>query len=166
MANQWQSLTNKKLHYARLQLDAWDQATELEQGAYREAFLFQCTMAYRSLVAELMDAYKMAPVTLPWLSQAIEQMETGEVDASEIRQLQQMEQEGWLQNLLAEYRKLEEGHLGSTRGAASQMTIDLLMVDAASKTETEGVRSAAAGKELLSQLKDLVLHFRNFNLEW
>ncbi len=161
MSNSWQSITNKKLHYARLQLDAWDSADAMNKQAFREGFLFQCKLAYQSLLSELMSSYGI-DTAVGSLQEAAELIKGKDTASSELVQLQQLEStESWLSTLLSEIGKLER--LSFSESQAAQYDPSLLASDAVTRSEISNVEQA---KISFQEMRALVAHFRNFNLEW
>lgn len=163
MANEWQATTNKKLHYARIQLEAWALADELESPAFREGFVMQIELAWRSLLAELLDSYGVAVTSLPDFDQARALVENKNESASEFRQLQPVREHGWLLQVKGAYDELFLP-FQVTVGNEPQGLIPSVNLDQANNVGK--LSSAPEGRVVLESLKELVGHFRNFNLEW
>ncbi|WP_152558896.1 DUF6586 family protein [Endozoicomonas numazuensis] len=164
MSDQWRSYTNKKLHYARLQLDAWERAEPFEQESYREAFLMHACQAYSSILAEVLYPYGKQLDRLVSLKEACDLMSDREGDVAELEQLKQLEaSDGWLVHLQQAY-----SHLSVLEGAtqSSPSMTGAVMITSDSGGLTSGVKTPESGKSILASLKELAGHFRNFNLEW
>ncbi len=164
MSEQWRSYTNKKLHYARLQLDAWEKAESFEQDAFREAFLMHANQAYCSMLAEILSPYGLNLPHLITLEEACKLMSDREESVSELEQLKQLEvSDSWLAHLQQAHSKLS---VLNDDIQSSPSRINTVMIVSDGGESTAGVKSPESGRALLGSLKDLVGHFRNFNLEW
>ncbi|WP_434001800.1 DUF6586 family protein [Endozoicomonas sp.] len=164
MSEQWRSYTNKKLHYARLQLDAWESAESFEQEAYREAFLMHACQAYSSMLAEVIFPYGKQLTKLVSLEEVCDLLNDQDESIPELEQLKQLESsDSWLVHLQQAYSKLsvldEDSQSVSGRVTAVMITSDR-------EDLTSGVKTPESGRNILASLKELVGHFRNFNLEW
>ena len=162
MADQWQSFTNKKLHFARLQLDAWDDADNRVAGSYREAYLFHAVSAYKSLIAEVMEAYGVSVTSLPGLTMAMEQLGKEGRQSSELEQMKNMEAgSDWLPALLAAFAEVSE--LASVRSVSQDQSQGLIAVV---NPEDMKIDTVAEGRGVLSCLKKQVEYIRNMNVEY
>ena len=163
MANVWQATTNKKLHYARIQLEAWMLADELEAPAFCEGFVVQVELAWRSLLAELLDSYGITVASLLDFAEARELVESKNESASEFRQLQPIREQGWLLQVENAYNGLflpfQAMVVNEPQGLIPSVRLD-------QGNNVAELSSASEGRVVLESLKELVGHFRNFNLEW
>ncbi|MRI34197.1 hypothetical protein EOPP23_14480 [Endozoicomonas sp. OPT23] len=162
MSSSWQSITNKKLHNARLQLDAWESAESMAYQGFREGFLFQCKLAYQSLLSEIVNSYGISDTAVRNLHEAGELIKSKDTVSSELEQLQQLENtDSWLSTLLSEIGKLEA--LSLSEFQPIQYQASLLASDAVTSDDIKSIEQA---QHSLKAMKELVTHFRNFNLEW
>lgn len=163
MSEQWRSHTNKKLHYARLQLDLWESAEPFEQEAFREAFLMHACQAYFSMLAEILFPYGVQLARLMSLEEACQLAEPQDGGVSELEQLKQLESsDSWLTDLLEAYDTISiiNNNIQSYKGGGS-----VVMIASDSGESSKGVKTTKSGRRILASLKELVGHFRNFNLE-
>ena len=162
MADPWQAFTNRKLHYAQLQLNAWASAGEQNSDSYREAFVFHAALGYQSLIAEIISAYGIVPFELVALQPAINALAAKDRVSSELTQLQNMESTGsWLAMLLAEYKAVVSlpGEAGVSSGK-SEGVITLVELN------QDTFENPEVAQEVLVSLKDLVGHFRHLIIEY
>ena len=158
---EWQAYTNKKLYYARLQLDAWERSESFEQEAYREAFLVHAFQAYASMLAEVLLPYGVKLSKLVSLEEARRLIRERE-GIAEFEQLKQLQQsDSWLIRLQHAYGQLSylEDDTPSTSGRINAVMI------ASSGEPTGRVKTPEGARNILSSLKCLVKHFREFNQE-
>ncbi|MGI9274379.1 MAG: DUF6586 family protein [Endozoicomonas sp.] len=162
MADQWQSFTNKKLHFARLQIEAWEGAEKGDADSYREAFLFHAASAYKSLIAEVMASYGLAVEMLSDLATAVKQLEKVGRQSSELTQMKNMEVgNGWLSVLLSAYSLVSRPAYGQTDDKIeSQALIAVVNPDNFKIESVEGAR------KVLACLKEQVAYIRNLNVEY
>ncbi|WP_257255008.1 MULTISPECIES: DUF6586 family protein [unclassified Endozoicomonas] len=164
MSEQWRAYTNKKLHYARLQLGTWERAEPFEQEAFREAFLLHARQAYFSMLAEILSPYGHQLSRLMSLEEAYNLVSEQEGDVSELEQLKQLElSDSWLADLLKAYGEIS---LLDDDIQSYSNKINTAMIASDSAGSTRGVKTPESAKSILASLKELVGHFRNFNLEW
>ncbi len=164
MSEQWRSHTNKKLHYARLQLDAWERAEAFEQEAFREAFLMHASQAYSSMLAEILSPYGEQLTRLLSLEDACRLMDEQPAEVSELEQLKQLESsDSWLADLLKAYDDIFNAN-GNIQSYSSNSS--MIMIASDTSEVTKGIKTPESAKSILASLKELVGHFRNFNLEW
>ncbi|WP_252179919.1 DUF6586 family protein [Endozoicomonas sp. 4G] len=165
MSEQWRSHTNKKLHYARLQLDAWESAEPFEQDAFRDAFLMHARHAYFSLLAEILFPYGKQLtrlLSLEEVSKLVDKKQEGSV--SELEQLKQLESsDSWLADLLEAYDGIS---ILNDNIQSYSSEVGSIMIASDRGESTRGVKTPESGRAVLAALKELVGHFRNFNLEW
>ena len=162
MADQWRPLTNKKLHFARVQLDAWDRAEGPAVDSYREAYLFHAVSAYKSLIAEVMESYGMAVTGLPDLEWAIKQVAEKGWPSTELEQMKNLETgSGWLSSLLSAFAEISAP--ASTLTASLSESPGLIAVV---NPDDMKLVSVAEGRSVLSSLKVQVDFIRNLNIEY
>ena len=162
----WSANTNKRLHFARIQLEAWESADHQEAPAFREGFLLQLQLAWRSLLAEILESYRIPCDVAPSLTEALLLIrEKGEA-ASEFTQLTAIisgdSDNSWLKQLEVYWQGLfiPYQHEKESQGDGLIQIVS---------QEGEGSNSSLAidgGKDCLKRFKALVGYFRNFNLEW
>ncbi|MCW7553035.1 hypothetical protein NX722_10365 [Endozoicomonas gorgoniicola] len=158
----WSANTNKRLHFARIQLNAWESAEHQEAPAFREGFLLQLQLAWRSLLAEILESYRVSCDVAPSFTEALSLIrEKGEA-ASEFTQLEALLDNGWLKQLEVYWQNLfiPYQYEGLPQGNGLIQWVN---------QEGEGndaILTVDGGKDGLKRFKDLVGHFRNFNLEW
>lgn len=162
MSNEWQLNTNKKLHFARILLDAWEQSLSHDAQAFKDGFVSQLQMVWRSLLAEVLSSYGMNIQSAPDFPEALVLIQNHKAQASEFTQLQAMLEQGWLRELQKEWQLLFEPYKAAVGSSTSGM---IQMVDLHDAAVTK-LEMPETGKQWLLDLKNLVGHFRNFNLEW
>lgn len=164
MSSDWSVNTNRRLHFARLQLDAWDQADDLEAPAFRDGFILQLQLAWRSMLAEILGSYGITVATLPDFSQAQELMATKVQSSSELQQVESMLKQSWLKQLDDSWLKLFVPYQADSQNTENGDLIQMVSLGDQSLNNT--ALTPEAGRECINRLKNLVGHFRNFNLEW
>ena len=161
----WLQTTNKRLHFARIQLEAWACAGSLECTAFREGYLLEMHLAWRSLLCEVLESYGFKNLTGQDLKSAKEQCDKKGVSSSELMRLQQEHEQDWLQSLERGWQQLFEPYQApsnSTVQTAPAGTIPLFEVDSVLTPDLP----LSHAEDYYERLKALVGHCRNFNLEW
>ncbi|AMO56717.1 hypothetical protein GZ77_02960 [Endozoicomonas montiporae] len=162
MQNNWTTNTNKRLHFARLQLDAWKLAERQEALAFREGFILQLQLAWRSLLAEILEPYRISCESAPTFAEAMSLVRQKEQIPSEFAQLEAMLESGWLSQIDFLWQSLFVSFQPESPRQSNDL-IQLVSHDSVSDIADLTVESAT---DYLKRFKELVGHFRNFNLEW
>ena len=162
MLNDWATNTNKRLHFARLQLDAWELADKQEAPAFREGFILQLQLAWRSMLAEILESYRISCDSAPSFSEAVSVASQTEAMPSELAQLESMLGNSWLTQL----DSLWQGLFVPFQSNSQTERHDLIQLVNEDETSCPAVMTVTSATECFKRFKELVGHFRNFNLEW
>jgi hypothetical protein len=139
---------NEKLSFARLSLNAADNADHATQAALLEATLFHLVVAYRCYLQEVTDTQSTKFLSAVELSAALQ-------PSGNFEELLILERRpSWLSQLLAAY---DEVIALSTKDARST---GLVLVDVSASLDTENCR------EWLRQLQQLIERQREHAQEW
>ena len=163
MSSEWSVNTNKRLHFARLQLEAWESAGAMEANAFREGFVLQLQLALRSLLAEILVTYGIQVQQAPTFSQAKALVRDSEQSSSEFSQLEAMLEQGWLNQLEQNWEAMFVPFQADTNKPSHDL---IQMVSLEGEVDPNTCLSVEAAVDSLNRFKDLVGHFRNLNFEW
>lgn len=170
MATAQVSLTNRKLHYARLQLQALQRYSAQSEPAISEAsssleaafhFLFQ---AYLSLLEEIAAAYRYKGDKITSLVQLKAALASREQESAELKEMESLlERPSWLQDILlfrdlsADPERRDELRLGGDGPDKNELSLVDLARD--SDWATKLVTS-------IEQFSEMSGRFRESTLEW
>jgi hypothetical protein len=116
MANQQRALVNQRLYFCRLHLSWMQQALEqadvpahvIEQSL-AESVIFHLVTAYRLYLAEVATAYSCPCESLDNTQALMDLLALQQRESAEAREMQQLEQGGWLQELITAFHAILDG---------------------------------------------------------
>lgn len=156
----WQSMTNKMLFYAGIQLKLWKHGHAPSIAAFRDASINSMVLAYQSLLAEILSMYKVQVESLPDMENAWALIKQAKVTSSELSYIRQLEQQAssWLNMLQAAHSDSLVPSMKAPNDDANQ----LILRD----VENYPLVNASDGERVFILLKELVNYSRNYSLEW
>ena len=161
--------TNQKLHMARLNLDHWEallasNALPVEGEACRESFLFHAVGAYRSLLAEMLEAADIDAST-ETAEQAALVVEKYGKTVAELSALLQLEEtpESWLSALLM---KWDDCWLPSAAGAVEAAPVECIPLMEVGSHTVKFSDVPESYRIIYESLKAMIAWVRSQMVEW
>lgn len=165
--NAYISRTNQKIYFAELTLDRLQQTKNSPAAleADKESLLFHLYSAYLALLQEIAYFYQLDPQHIS-LSELIHRFQRKKAETylpPEVEELRQLldHHESWLSQLIEYFQSLM-APLPNKATSSSADAIPLLMTNA----DNPPPFSVEIGTNLVKQLKNLVMHIRNYIEEW
>jgi hypothetical protein len=164
MSNAQTAQVNQRLYFARLHLQWLQQALDQQQVAAKvveqslsESCLMHLVLAYRAYLAELAEAYSLSGASFDDAEALIEALAGIHKESAEAREIQLLEEGGWLGEMCQRYTQL---------GASSMAAIATTNAGVIPVLQVSQQLNAESCQHYLESLQKLVESHRSQLEEW